>query len=55
MSKKVKKYTRSAMYHDIADYIMKSWLQLHDGLREKGEDICDYLEIAARHMTVPDR
>ena len=24
MSKKVKKYTRSAMYHDIADYIMKS-------------------------------
>ena len=55
MQKKVKKYTRSAMYHDIADYMMKNWLQLHEQLLLKGESIVQYLESAAGDMTEGDR
>ena len=55
MQKKAKKYTRSAIYHDIADYMMRNWLQLHDRLLLKGESIFKYLESAAGDMAVEDR
>ena len=48
--KKVKKYTRSAIYHDIADYVIKNWLTLYDGLPTKGKSIFDLMLKASQHM-----
>jgi hypothetical protein len=44
MKTKVKKYTRSAIYHDIVDYIIKSWIILHDKLQATPEkDLIYYM------------
>ena len=54
---KAKKYSRTAMYHDIADSMIRNWLLLDDRLRHLGEqrDIHFYMEKAARFMRKEDK